>query len=176
MALRGLLAAIEQEYGTEGLTRVRAALPADVRLRLEAPVEPDAQFPIAVPAALHDAIRSELGKGDLAANRRVGEIAARADFGGVFRAFIRVADYGTLLRATERAWQRYNSHGRVEWPFIGKGQATATIKHVKGYTEPMWEGIAGRLEAVLTLGGAKDAKVTVDEWTEHDVRYRLRWI
>jgi uncharacterized protein (TIGR02265 family) len=106
---------------------------------------------------------------------KLGALAARKDFGTIRRAFIRLADYETLIHATERAWARYNSHGRVEWPHIGDGEATANIQHVRGFTEPMWQAIAGRLFSILELGGAKSASVTITEWSEKAVRYELRW-
>ena len=174
-ALGGLLVAIEEEFGTEGMARLRAALPAAARAKLAEPITADTVYTVEVFAAFHEAIRTELGNGDIAVNRRLGARAAQVDFGTIHRAFIRVADYATLLRATERAWPRYNSHGRVEWPYIGKGQATALIQHVRGYSEPMWHAIGGRLEAVLLLGGATTAAAVVAEWSDIGARYRLNW-
>lgn len=175
IALLGLFAAVEADLGADAVARVRAALPPDVRARLAAPIVASEMYSVEVVAAVHEAIRTELGGGDPAMNRRIGALAARADFGGLYRAFIRVADYATLLRATERAWHRYNSNGRVEWAHIGVGEATAMIQHVRGFTEPMWHAIAGRLEAVLVLGGATSAAVEIVEWSDRSVRFQLRW-
>lgn len=174
-ALVSLLAAVESEFGSAGLARIREALAPEIRALISAPIEMTASFPVTVSAAVHEAIRTELGDGGLAMNRHLGSLAARADFGGSHSAFISKGNFEALLMATERAWQRYNSHGRVEWPVIETGHAVATIRYVSEYTEAMWEAIAGRLMSVLELGGATNVSITILEWTHESVRYELRW-
>ena len=116
-------------------------------------------------AALHRAVRRLFGSGGLGANRRVGSEAARLDFGGVYRLFIRVADYDTLLQGLGRAWLRYNSAGAVTWDEVAPGSARGQITGVAGYTEEMWHSVAGRLEQILMLAGAKSAAEKWKTWT-----------
>lgn len=174
-AVRTLLLAIQSEYGDDGLAKVKAALPESVQRQLEKPVLATVAYPVEVSASLHEAIRTQLGGGTFVVNRKLGMVAARIDFSGVHRVFIRVADYETLLHATARAWGRYNSHGRVEWSNITSSSATGTVKYVVGYTEAMWHAIAGRIETILILGGAKNASCTVQEFTDRQVVYHVLW-
>ncbi len=174
-AVRTLLLAIQSEYGDEALAKVKGALPEPVQRELEKPVLASATYPIEVSASLHEAIRTQLGGGTFVVNRKLGIAAARMDFSGVHRVFIRVADYETLLHATARAWVRYNSHGRVEWSHITARSATGTVRYVLGYTEAMWHAIAGRIETILILGGAKSASCVVEAFSDKHVVYQVTW-
>jgi uncharacterized protein (TIGR02265 family) len=174
-ALHSLLGAIERVFGSGGLELLRAALPSEVRAQLEPVVLASANYPVAVSAAIHAAVRDELGGGSVNANRRVGAEAARVDFRGVYSVFIRLADYDTLLGGLGRAWRRYNSRGVVEWVAKGPASAIGEVRDVDGYTEPMWHAVAGRLEAILLLGGAKHASVEVQQFSAGSVRLRCRW-
>lgn len=175
VAIRSLLAAIEVAFGAGALTRVTSALSDEIRVQLEPVVLASSYYPIAVSAAIHEAIRHELGGDSLNANRRVGAEAARRDFSGIYRVFIRVADYRRLLEGIERAWRQYNSQGVVEWQHITGHEARCSIRDVDGYTEAMWHSIAGRLESMLLLSGAKHATVAVDDWSAHHVALHARW-
>jgi uncharacterized protein (TIGR02265 family) len=175
VAIRSLLAAIEVAFGAPALGRVTGALSEEVRAQLEPVVLASSFYPIAVSAAIHEAIRYSLGGGSVNANRRVGAEAARRDFSGIYRVFIRVADYNRLLEGIERAWRQYNSHGSVEWQRIGGHEARCAIREVEGFTEAMWHSIAGRFETMLLLSGAKHATVAVDDWSAHNVTLHARW-
>jgi hypothetical protein len=175
VSVRSLLVAVEASFGRDALRRVIDALPAESRAQLEPVVLASSYYPIALSAALHEAIRTVLGGGSVIANRKVGSEAARSDFGGIYRVFIRMADYETLLGGLERAWRQYNSRGIVRWEHLGAGEARGTVRDVSGYTEAMWHSIAGRLETILILGGAKRASVAVETWASSEVQFHARW-
>jgi hypothetical protein len=174
-AVRSVLEGIEAAYGANALARVKAALPPAVRAEIEPSVLASKEYGVAVNAALHDAVSEVLGAGSIAANRRVGAEAARIDFRGVYSVFLRVADYETLLRRLDRAFRQYNSQGHVTWEEIRPGRAQGRIDGVEGFTEPMWQAIAGRLEALLVLAGAKRATTTVESWSSKHCAFLARW-
>lgn len=174
-AIRTTLSAIAETYGPDAVIKVRAALPDDVKDELEGGVLASRGYPVRVPAAIQEAIRVELGGGRLDANRKIAATAGRIDFGGVYKIFVRAASYELLLRSMERAFRQYNSKGRVCWHRIETGLGEGTIDQVAGYTEPMWSAVAGRVEALLLLAGAKDATVTVTRWAGDGCDMRLRW-
>ncbi|HTJ82980.1 MAG TPA: hypothetical protein VL400_14770 [Polyangiaceae bacterium] len=174
-SVRTILLAIERGFGAEGLARVKSVLPDDVRRQVDVPALASKTYPVEVSAALHDAIRSELGRGSLVANRKVGIEAARIDFGGVYSVFLRFRDYESLLRGLERAWLQYNSRGSVRWEDVAGDHTRGTIEGVDGFNEGMWHSIAGRLETILILAGAKKSSVLVDAWSPQHVAFTVRW-
>ncbi len=155
--------------------RIVAALAPDIRTMLEPVVLASSMYSIEVPCAIHEAVRVQLGGGSVSANRKLGAAAAREDFRGVYRIFIRIADYPRLLQGIERAWRQYNSRGEVSWTLRGDSEAECVISDVNGYSEAMWHSIAGRFETMLVLSGAKRASVAVSEWSDNRVALRARW-
>lgn len=162
VALRTTLLAIELEHGKDAFDRVMRAVPPDTREVLAPGVLASSSYDIRHQAALHDAVREVVGGGDLDANRRVGARAAKIDFGGVYRVFVIVASYERLLRIADRAFRQYNSQGAVVWRSIERGRAEGEVCGVDGWTEAMWHALAGRLETLLLLGGARRASVRVE--------------
>jgi hypothetical protein len=128
-----------------------------------------------VSAAIHEAIRTELGGGGCIINRRAGFEAARIDFRGVYGVFIRVADFKTTLGLMGRAWRRYNTHGDVHVRFHEGQMAQVRVDGVETYNEGMWSSVAGRAEGILTLAGAKKATAAIKSWSPTACEYELRW-
>ena len=174
-AVRATLAAIEHAYGAAGLAKVHAALPAKERTTLTGLVLASTMYPVALSAALHEAIRTALGNGTLHANRKVGIAAGQIDWAGVYRVFLQFSSYEVLLRSMNRAFRQYNSQGELYWDRIGAGEAEGGVRGVSGYTEPMWTAVAGRLEAILVLAGAASASAVLHDVTSEGVLLRVRW-
>lgn len=173
LAIRTTLQALEAEFGADASRRVMAALPPAVREAFSPVVLAASQYPVTHQAALHEAVRTVLG--GTGANHRIGAAAARIDFGGVYRVFVLASSYESLLRGSDRAFRRYNSQGYVAWDHIGHGEARGRVGGVEGYVEGMWHAIAGRLEALLVLGGAKHAHVAIESWSPTDATFAARW-
>src|ERR1700727_27074 len=115
VAIRSTLQAIANLYGEASLARVKGALPEAVRAQIEPRVLPVAWYPIAVSAAIHEAIRDALGDGNWEISHTIGIEAARIDFTGVYRVFLRSMQYDTMWDRAQRAWTNYNSHGETRW-------------------------------------------------------------
>jgi hypothetical protein len=174
-SIRNIFAGVESAFGEQGVMRVKGALSPEWLERVEPVVLAASNYPVELSAAIHEAIRTELGAGGLTANRRVGAAAARIDFGGIYRVFLRVADYETLLRGLDRAWRQYNSQGRVIWEHVGERDASGRVVDVTGFTEAMWTSIGGRLETILVLAGAKKASVHLGECSGTHVVLLPKW-
>ncbi len=174
-AIRSILLALERLVTPAEVARVKAAMPPEIRRLIEPLVLASKHYPVAVSATLQEAIRTELGGGSCTLNHRIGMDAARIDFKGVYTVFLRVADYETTLRRMDRAWRQYNSQGEVVWQEIGPTFARGTVRGVTGYNEPMWESIAGRLETIIILAGAKKASAKVSTWAEDLCELELAW-
>jgi hypothetical protein len=175
-AVRSILLALERVCSADDVERVKAALSPEIRAQIEPVVLASKLYPIAVSASIQDAIRTELGGGSCAFNHRLGTEAARIDFKGVYLVFLRIADYETMLRRLDRAWRQYNSRGEVLWPELGPSSGRCVVQGVDEYIEPMWHSIAGRVEGLLLLSGAKHASVTVTSWSDQGSEFRVRWV
>jgi len=175
VTIRGLLNAIDLAFGAGASRRITGSLAPDIRAALEPVVLASSMYPIEVANAIHEAVRTQLGGGSLSASRKLGAVAARDDFSGVYRVFIRIADYQRLLQGIERAWRQYNSRGEVSWTLRGESEADCAIRDVSGFSEAMWHSIAGRFETMLVLSGAKHASVVVNDWSDNHVSLRARW-
>jgi hypothetical protein len=174
-AIRSVLLGLERFAGAAEVERVKAAMPAEIRKLIEPMVLASKYYPVTVSAALQEAIRTELGAGSCTLNHRIGMEAARLDFGGVYIVFLRVADYETTLRRLDSAWKQYNSQGEVVWLSIGPTAARGHIRGVSGFNEPMWHAVAGRLEGIILLAGAKKASAKVLSWAPDNCVLDIGW-
>lgn len=170
-----MLLGLERVAGPAEVARVRAAMPPEIRRQLEPMVLASKHYPVAVSAALQDAIRSVLGGGSCAMNHRIGMEAARIDFRGVYTVFLRVADYQTTLERLDGAWKQYNSQGEVVWSTMSRTFARGEVRGVTGFNEPMWHAVAGRLEATMLLAGAKKASGKVTSWSPDACTLEIGW-
>jgi hypothetical protein len=159
--IRSLFEAIRKLRGEEGLAAVLEAVPADVRDELEPRVVASRFYPVRVSASLQQAVHDTIGHGHWTLSHQLGVEAAHIDFSGVYRIFIRTLGDDTLWNAIERAFQQYNSQGEAKWLDRRRGRARGVVTGVEGYNEGMWQSVAGRVEGLLTLAGARGASVEV---------------
>ena len=61
----------------------------------------------------------------------------------------------------ERMWPQYYDAGEARWVDRGRGHARAEFRGVAGFNEGMWASVAGRIEVLLEMTGARAAGVTV---------------
>lgn len=174
-ALRGVLVALDLEIGPGTSDRVRAELPPEVRERLEPTILSGEWYPVACQAALHDVIRRVVGRGAVSVNERIGHRAGLEDFQGVYRVFLPLLTWDLLWSSVSRAWLRYNSAGSIDFPSRGGQFAKGEVRGVQGYTEAMWQSVAGRLRAVIEIAGGHRVRVTVEAWSEAQASLIARW-
>ena len=175
-AIKSTLQAIGNLHGASSLEGVKGRLPDAIRTQIEPRVIPVAWYPIAVSAAIHEAIRDEIGDGNREASHAIGVEAARIDFTGVYRVFLRSMQYDTMWDRAERAWSNYNSRGVGSWAERSPGHAVGVITGVSGFNLGVWEAVAGRLEGLLRMSGAKGATIEVRDFSATECRLDALWV
>jgi hypothetical protein len=175
-AIKSTLEAIATLHGEAQLASVRDRIPAHLRAQIEPRVLPVAWYPVEVTAALHEAIRDVLGGGRWEASHRIGVEAARIDFTGVYRVFLRSMQYDTMWDRAERAWTNYNSQGTPRWTERGPGHARGIITGVSGFNVGIWEAVAGRLEGLLQMSGARGATIEVKASSATGAELHALWL
>jgi hypothetical protein len=175
-AIKSTLLAIVHLYGESGLASVKGLLPQGVISQIEPHVLPVAWYPIEVSAAIHVAVRDALGGGDWTLSHAIGIEAARIDFNGIYRVFLRSMQYDTMWDRAERAWANYNSQGHARWEERTAGQAKGLITDVSGFNWGVWNAVAGRLEALLQLSGARSASVQAHDATPTSCHMDAMWL
>lgn len=176
-AVRSVVIAIERVAGATGVERVMAALPTEVRAAMEPSVLATKQYPVEVSAALHLAISRELGGSGFLMNHRVGIAAAQVDYGTVYRAILRtLVDIDTVLEKVRLNWRQYNSQGEVTWRDRTDGYVRGEVRGVIGYNEPMWWSIAGRVEELLRMCGARSASVKLTRVGPDLCDFEAKWM
>ncbi len=173
--IRSLLLAIEKLHGPEGLAAVKNAVPAHVREQVER-VLPVQWYDVEVSASLHVAVRDLLGGGKWDEAHRIGMEAARIDFSGLYRVFVRAVPYETIWDRGPRIWTQYNSQGTAVWTDRREGYALGKIRGTSGYNFGLWQSVAGRMEGMLQMTGLKTATVTVKEASSTYALLEAMWI
>jgi hypothetical protein len=173
-AIKSTLQAIARLHGEEALKGVKERIPAEIRTQIEPRVLPVAWYPVAVSAAIHEAIRDTIGNGE--ASHKIGVEAAHIDFTGIYRVFLRSIQYNTMWDRAERAWAHYNSQGEGKWIDREPGHAVCTMTGVSGFNLGVWEAVAGRLEGLLQMSGAKGATLEVKDFSPTGCRMDAMWL
>jgi len=173
--IRSLLLAIEKLHGPERLKAVKGAVPKHVREQVEH-VLPVQWYDVEVSASLQIAVRDVLGGGKWDESHRIGVEAARIDFGGLYRVFVRAVSYETIWDRAPRIWSQYNSQGSAEWTDRREGYALGRIRGASGYNLGLWQSVAGRMEGMLQMTGLKTATVTVKESSSTYAKLEAMWI
>ena len=162
--LRHTLVAIDQLHGKAGLDRVKETMPARLREQL-AVVRPLDWYAVEVTAALHVAIRDVLGNGSWAESQRISRAAAKMDLSGPYRVMMRAVQYDTVWDRMERIWLQYYDAGEARWVERERGHARAEVTGVAGFNEGMWRTVAGRIEILLEMTGARSPDVSLKDVT-----------
>lgn len=174
--IKSLLQSIERVHGHEGLEAVKAAVPKHIRDQIDPRVLPVQWYPVEVSASLQVGVRDVLGGGKWEEAHRLGVAAAKIDFGGIYRVFVRAVPYETIWDRANRIWTQYNSQGTAEWTDRREGYARSLIRGASGYNMGLWKSVAGRTEGLLQLAGCRAAAVTVLEASNTYCRLEAMWL
>jgi hypothetical protein len=174
--IRTTCRAIERLYGTAGFARFLAATPPDIRETLATNLRALEWYPVAVVAAVHQAVHDTVGRGSWEASHTVGVQAARLEFSGAYRVLLRAVQYDTIWRRMEVAWAHLASAGRFEWYRQDEGHLRVRIHEVTGFNRGMWFSIAGRAEGLLTLSGSRAADVSILRASRSEAALEAIWI
>jgi hypothetical protein len=133
-------------------------------------------YPVDVPAALHESLRSVFGKGSWKHSYAVGVTAGKVDFAGVYGVFLRGFSYDTVFERMQRAWLQYQSQGEVTWTITSYGFASGTVTGAAGVNQGIWQSVAGRVSAVLEIAGARGAQCVVRDPTPTSCGFEVTWL
>jgi hypothetical protein len=150
-------------------------MPARLRETI-AQVLPLEWYPAELTAALHVAIRDTLGAGSWGESQRISREAAIVELTGVYRIILRVVQYDTVWDRMERMWSQYYDAGEARWVDRGRGHARAEFRGVAGFNEGMWGSVAGRIEILLEMTGARAAAVTVKNPSSTHATIEALWL
>jgi hypothetical protein len=175
LGLKNTLVALEKIHGKEALERVREAMPARLRDTV-AQVLPLEWYPVELTAAVHVAIRDTLGGGSWGESQRISREAAMVEVTGVYRIILRAVQYDTVWDRMERMWPQYYDAGEARWIDRGRGHATAEFRGVAGFNEGMWGSIAGRIEILLEMTGARAPAVSVKQPSSTHATIEALWL
>ena len=175
VAIRSILLSIEKIWQPAGLLQITQALPEELRAHLQPMVLAGSWYPVALPAALHDAVRTVYGNGTWKHSYAIGVAAGKIDFGGVYRFVLRALPYETLFSRMSRTWHQYQSQGEVTWTTTSVGFASGTVTGVVGLNEGIWLSVAGRLAALLELSGGRNVKWALHEPMSTSCKFELTW-
>ena len=173
--IRSLLKAVEKKHGEAGLKTMLDRVPEDVRRQLEPAVLPNLMYPVAVSVALQRAIYQTIGTYKWDVSYELGIEAARIDFGGIYRLFLRAVDHDVIWSRIERVFSQYNSQGTARWTERTKTSAVGEVVGVAGYTDGIWYSVAGRCAGMLLLCGAKTAEVKIVNPLPTRCDFRAYW-
>lgn len=174
-AIRGTLHALAAVYGDDALAQVKAAMHPEVRQQIEPLVLATSWYAIEISAGVHAAIRDVLGDGSWNISHALGVEAARSDFTGVYRAFMQSLTYDDVWERSQRTWDHYNSQGKAAWYELDDGHARGVIDGVTGFNEGIWNAVAGRMQALLSLLGAQKAVVAATRVSSTGCRMEASW-
>ncbi len=175
VGLRHTVLAIEKIHGTAALNRVKEAMTPRLRETINA-LRPVEWYPVEVTAALHVALRDTLGGGSWSESHRVSMVAARMDLTGPYRLMMRAVQYDTVWDRMERVWSQFYDAGEARWVDRGRGHATAEFRGVAGFNDGMWGAIAGRVEVLLEMTGARGAATTLKDATSTRADLEALWL
>jgi hypothetical protein len=175
LGLKNTLVALEKLHGADALERVRLAMPARLRETI-AQVLPLEWYPVEVTAALHVAIRDTLGDGGWKESQRISCTAAKIELNGVYRLVLRAVQYDTVWDRMERMWPQYYDAGEARWVDRGRGHARAEFRGVAGFNEGMWHSVAGRIEVMLEMTGARGSAVTLTKPASTHATIEALWL
>jgi hypothetical protein len=176
VAVRSILLSIEKLWQPSGLAEVRKTLPEGIRVQLEPMVLAGNWYPVAVPAALHEGVRTVFGSGTWKHSYTIGISAGKMDFGGVYKFVLRHLSYDTLFARMERAWTQYQSQGVVTWAVTSPGFASGEVTGVVGLNEGIWQSVAGRVAALLEISGGRSARCVALNPTPTSCKFEATWL
>ena len=106
-AFLGIIRHVKDSRGAGFLSQVVEACPAPTRRVFAEPIRATAFYPYAAYAGLLHLLERDMGKGDAAFGRKLGEVAGKRDLGSVLRVYVALASAERLIRACSKVWPSY---------------------------------------------------------------------
>jgi hypothetical protein len=148
-----------ERFGIDGWSHVVDALATEERDVVDAAVHVG-WYDIALYDHVHEAIDSELGRGDGVLMRSLGHWCAERDLTTVHRMFMRLLSPSFLLKKYGDYWKRYQDSG--EWNVVREDERRirATLSRWGSVSEPTCIRLGAYIEKMLELSGGRGALTT----------------
>jgi hypothetical protein len=175
--LKARLAFAEQHAGTDGLTRVLAALSDEDRKALRA-VSSVGWFPFDLGKRLDDAIVKVLGGGRLEFFERLGAASAETNLTGPHKAYLTPGKPHAFLGYTSKIYDSYYRTGRRVYEKTGDTSAILTTYDAETFSAPDCHTVIGWYRKALEMCGCQKVSVVEEECRARGgavCRYRLAW-
>jgi hypothetical protein len=163
IAIRRLLENVEHFYGDATVRQVVQAMPDDLRHRVQyQQIISGGWYPITWLRSVHVAVREVTQSGPEVA-RKFGYRAATQNFTTFHRVFLAVLSPEFVLRRAARIFNLYVQRGQMKIAESRHGMARAVFRGCALFDASIWESTIGQCEAVLSLCGAKNIRMHVND-------------
>lgn len=156
---------VRELYGEPGVRRVKEALSAESRRRLEEKVMPHDWVPLEMFIELNTEIDRLYGRGDLELCRELGRYASKVNLPTLYRIFYALGSPRFILSRAIRVWDVHYDSGRIDATFEEIPPLEKAILSVREFAEPHpvhCLSVLGWVERSVELSGGevKDARET----------------
>jgi len=164
----GTLGFARARFGPEAAQRVFALLPGDMRATLRdaagSGVALHGWYETALLVELTSRIDSEMGKGDLALARAIGNHVAFQDVSRFFKWLMRLGGPSTIFNRAGAVWNNYYDDGRYVLEQMAEGRASIRIEGSSSAGPVVCKRMEGWIERALeiTLGPEKKPVIRED--------------
>jgi hypothetical protein len=167
---------VEEIHGERTVAEIMARVPPEARRVLQPMILASAWYPIESIAAVHVGIRDVVGMGSWSAAHDLAAAAARQDFTGIHRAFLRSLTIDAIWSRLADAWGHYHTQGRVHLAQRLPTSARVIIDQVDGFNEGLWNAVAGRSQVLLEMIGARGAVAEAHRPSPTSVQIDMEWL
>jgi hypothetical protein len=157
----GTLDFVRARFGDEGAATIFAGLPGDMRQTLRdaagSGVALHGWYDTALLVELTSRVDREMGQGDLALARAIGNHVAFQDVNRFFKWLMRLGGPGILFTRAGAVWNNYYDDGRYVLEGAGDGRASIRIEGSSSADPVVCKRMEGWIERALeiTLGAEK---------------------
>lgn len=161
---------VREHYGEPGVRRLKDALGADARRRLDEKVMPHDWVPLGTFFEVCTEIDRLYGQGDLALCRELGRYAAKVNLPTLYRIFYALGSPRFILARAPRVWDVHYDSGRIAASFEARSPLESAALVVRDFAVPHRAhclSVLGWAERSVELSGG-----TITEASEVTCRLR----
>lgn len=161
VAFRSVLAAAGEIFGEARVQEAINGLSAEDAETIRYRVVQTGWYPISLYRRLWAAISATIGGGHDTA-RAIGAAAIRRDITGVYRMIFKVLSPETVMSISGRFFNNYYDTGTLQVRDQKHGSARTVYEGCIGFDRTMWEELVGSAVEMISLGGGKNVRVTIE--------------
>lgn len=154
---------VRDHYGEPGVKRLKEALSAATRKRLDDKVMPHDWVPLEMFVEICTEIDRLYGRGDLALCRELGRFAAKVNLPTLYRIFYALGSPRFIVSRAVRVWEVHYDSGRIDAAFVEKPpleEATLTLRDFATPNKVHCLSVLGWAERSVELSGGEVSSAT----------------